>query len=724
MKRKMCVAIVVLALLTGCASSESLTAKPETSIDNIPVYDKNVENISVPESFNPYYVKVYKDEIFYMCQEEKGEEGGDEYHSDFSFYVKKADAKEPVLLTDQISDVYVKDIGIMPEGENVYYVLWLDEKAHLTGYDIQGKIIQNLELSDTFNNLQAFPKLLPLSNGEFAVEMDRKIYNLSKDGEIRGAVASDGYVFKLLEDDSGKVFAVCEESGNGKTVTKLYEIDFKSKSLRNGREVPEFSSDFYCYEDSSFLALSGDCIYKFDYETENEEKIVNLDAQSILFSEVASVQKKGSGFSIVSFDKTNISGGMNVFTLSLKDGSVVTENVSKDFSADGRKIVRVAIPGYYPYQFDYYVKKYNQTSGEYYVETEVYDDTVENYLGKQNSADIVMLQSHTEIKNLVAKKALADLDGLFSKQSSYDAEDIISKAKEALSIDGTLYAMSDGLMLTLIASDKTEEDSDGKCTASDYLDWYDEFLSDNKIAGCSDLSWLAFSCMLSFYGNGEANFDSPQFAEFMEKMKEFLKKHNGTLDGNLYQDTNPVKYEIAMGASAYSSWNSPVLFEEGCCFKGLPSYTGEEMVFISVPFPLCVTEKSKVKEGAFDFLMYFCQNSERIYPGENLQRGESMLSDAGLSVFESALKEKVFETEKPVIAQKNGDGMELMYLSDANKNMLRDLLDAAIPETEEHMVIYEIFMEEAEGYLYGNKNPDEMLAALQSRAALYLAEQN
>jgi hypothetical protein len=67
--------------------------------------------------------------------------------------------------------------------------------------------------------------------------------------------------------------------------------------------------------------------------------------------------------------------------------------------------------------------------------------------------------------------------------------------------------------------------------------------------------------------------------------------------------------------------------------------------------------------------------------------------------------------------------VKLYYLPEEQKDQLRFLIDSAIPETKTQRVIYEMLMEEAEGYFSGDKDLESVCKILQNRAELYLKEQ-
>ena len=96
--------------------------------------------------------------------------------------------------------------------------------------------------------------------------------------------------------------------------------------------------------------------------------------------------------------------------------------------------------------------------------------------------------------------------------------------------------------------------------------------------------------------------------------------------------------------------------------------------------------------------------------------------------FDEYLKEEIWETEKYCWIlpyekpAEDGSTGGMIYITDEQKNMLRELMDQAVGVTKAQNDIYGMFLEEMDAYINGNKDLDSCCDILQNRVQLYLNE--
>ena len=122
--------------------------------------------------------------------------------------------------------------------------------------------------------------------------------------------------------------------------------------------------------------------------------------------------------------------------------------------------------------------------------------------------------------------------------------------------------------------------------------------------------------------------------------------------------------------------------------------------------------------------MYYCYLGSYYYKGGIME--ESYLAEAPFSAFESIIQREIYETPKPFYVLP-GTGFKLedrehCFYTEDHKEQLRDMLGKLTPTTKEQNDIFEMLMEEMDGYLKDEVNLDNLCRVLQSRATIYLGE--
>ena len=373
---------------------------------------------------------------------------------------------------------------------------------------------------------------------------------------------------------------------------------------------------------------------------------------------------------------------------------------------------------------EFHAKKYNQTNDKSFVEVERFEGSLEDYLGKGNRPDVIMFHDQTEIAAYVQKDVLVDFCPLFQKQKQYSLDGIIPKARELLGIENgdKMYAMAGRFRLLLRTSDGTEFDSDGKCDCVTYLKWYDDFLTENEIGGLGEIEKVLYANVDVFYDEdrAEASFTSEEFAELMQTYKEIYTRHGGD-SGQKIVTADKIHGEIARGPRWLASFSRPELTDPDIKIEGTPGMDGGSRIYMRLDYPMSILSTSDYVEEAFDFVMYYNSQDELLVKGDTeAAYGKSGTTTAIFSVYEEALKENIYESERPYITL---DGIEYFYTDEQNAR-LKAQIDSAVPNTKAQSDIYGMLMEEMEPYLKGGKELQAACEILQNRVELYLAERN
>ena len=767
--------IGMFCLMTSCGTKEgtgqestNMGAVPSAKKEDAPLYDRTTTQYQLAEDANPYMMEFGPEGFFYfvMGASEDGEiiqddeegltskavtggnaknsrnnpEGIDDDETElalaYQFYYQGYDGKEAIPFCT-VQDGYVRDFSCLTrEGEMVLSVLVAGDTACIMEFDKNGKPCGEISLDDRFQQLEAQEQLLALPEG-YVIAVGDQVSFLDMSGRVTAEAKLEGQVQELYASSQG-MFATVYRNPNAGGGSLLVKLDDKKAKAEALRELPQDVMKVFAIEEG-FAAVYHDRITLFQAGKEPEEAIVDLDRQELMASQIQYFQSENGEIDLISMDPYDQEHKVYRYHLKVheetddsqanaSDKNALTAKEREKFAADGRRIVYVAIPKNCAYSVEFHAKKYNQTSDQVMIRVERISESLEDYLGKGNRPDIVMFQDQTDLPNFVQKNLLADLLQLCEQQDAYSLDDVIPKAKECLGISGDegMYAMAGRFRLLLYPSDGTEVSADGRCDAVQYLKWYDNYLTEQEMEGIGQIENLLYDAVLSFYDEetARADFTSEAFEELLKTYLEVRSHHKGEWKNGYTSD------EMARGPFWYASYRSTAMAKTGARLQGLPDPYGERRVVIRFYYPMSILATSDCQAESFDFLMYYNSLGELLQVGwPESDYGKSSSTEAIFSVYQHLLDEYIFDWDDAFMTfgtlDENGmpTDVKLYYLPEEQKDQLRFLIDSAIPETKTQRVIYEMLMEEAEGYFSDDKDLKSVCKILQNRAELYLKEQ-
>lgn len=695
--------LILFVMLAGCSSGREEKPgdrQPETSAQN---YQRDTASFQLSEDANTYLADYTENGFFYFTMSEDG------YH----FYEQTYDGKAAVPFC-VVEDGIVRDFtSVTMDGKCRLAVLCTGEEARVLEYDEEGKLVRENVIDESFNGLGEIVRIYAWRDEGFVIAMAGDVFILGADGQLTETLQLDGTVRDFCGASEDALFVTVENEETGSNELCLMKLDMRKRRADVVRKLQSGLVKVFAFEDG-FLSIFEDRAVFFREGENAEEVLIDMDQQGILASQIQAVFGSRDEIKLVLTDQER-----EAYFMTLRPS---TEQ--QLYASDSRKIVRVAIPQEYVYQMEFHVKKYNQANDKSFVEVERFEGSLEDYLGKGNRPDVIMFHDQTEIAAYVQKDALVDFCPLFQKQEQYSHDGIIPKARELLGIENgdKMYAMAGRFRLLLRTSNGTEFDSDGKCDCVTYLKWYDDFLTENEIGGLGEIEKVLYANVDVFYDEdrAEASFTSEEFAELMQTYKEVYTRHGGD-SGQKIVTADKIHGEIARGPRWLASFSRPELTDPDIKIEGIPGMDGVSRIYMRLDYPMSILSTSDCMEEAFDFVMYYNSQDELLVKGDTeAAYGKSGTTTAFFSVYEEALKENIYESERPYITL---DGIEYFYTDEQNAR-LKVQIDSAVPNTKAQSDIYGMLMEEMEPYLKGGKELQAACEILQNRVELYLAERN
>lgn len=659
-------------------------------------------------------VEYTEEGIFYFVLDRES----DGYH----FYYQSYDSTEPIHICT-VSDGIVNDFsGVTINGQNHLSILVTDGHTSILNYSETGTLMEEITLDDHSSELSdATVEFLALQNNDYALGSGEYVYLFSSTGQYLKSVKIEGIVRELYQNEESSIYVLVEDTGKGDYSFELVKLDPINGQILASSEAPNGVLSVFPFEDG-FVTIYDDAVRFSHFDTEESITLIDMIQQSLLASEIKFISGSRSEIRLLSVGDDGIGYAI---TLAASEKEQEDENLPKPdediYTSDGRRILHVAVPRDYVYQIEFHTKKYNQICEDYYVEVERFEDTLEYYLGKGKRPDIIMFSDHTELDEYVKKGALVDFLPFFDNQNLYSLDGISQKVKELLGNGDInhMYGMTGKFRLLLRITGGSEYDENGSCFSSQYLKWYDAFLTEKEIAGMGSLENLLYANVGFFYDeeSAKATFTSEEFKALMQKYKEVYSKHNGSIEYSSIMSERDSG--IANGPRWYASYRYSGAVDPSVKTAGIPGIDGNDYVYMRLENPMSILSTSDCQEAAFDFIMYYNSQYELLMKGDlEGSYGKSGTTYAIFSAYEEYMNRDIYESEKPYVTFDNVE----YYFTDEQSATLKEHIMSAIPETKTQKVIYKMLMEEMEPYILGEKELDTVCNILQGRVELYLNE--
>lgn len=727
MKKNFCIILLcVFFILAGCSKKQD---ERNSSIYDGPVYTRHSEDISLISNFNPYDMSYCNEGILYAVLDESGDGNLDEYAVSSSVYFHDFIKEETERLVCKLDDAFIMSFLSNAVGNEItHFVMWQDEGIHIFAYSTDGGLKSDILLDDALNGEVSNGRLMAIKDGLFLIAVNDGILLIDNIGNAAGKVKVEGYVSDIVCDSLGNCYTVYEKNQSNKTSYYISRIDFLNSKLVDEQVIPGGAFKVFASDSDKLLAVSDDKMIAFSFDGDDYLEIMDFNIQAIISSNIKYVTDNNDVFTMIIFDENMPMSGLHLVSFGAREDAPIKNNAEKKLTTeDGRNIIYVAVPTGYKEQIEFHAKQYNQTS-ENFVEIERFDESVEEYLGKGNRPDVIMLEDSAEAETVYKKDILADFTPFMAEQDKYSIDDILPEVWNMLGDGEAIYSFAGRFKLLLRASNG-DEYNDGKgSTTNEYFDWYSQFMKNEQIPGLGDIETVIYATVIEYYNEemAECFFASDVFKALALSYKQLRTEHNGELPRVIGDDLGYVVEGIARGPKWYDGLGlCSYLANPDCRLEGIPTSTGEEIVLSSIEYPMGILKTSEHKEEAFDFIMYYSALSEYLEVGNSSSDyGKSYLTGAPFSVFKKVLNEELYETESPYYAERGAQAgsFDFYYFTEEQKSQLSNLISISRPETAIQKIVYEIVSEELESYVQSDKTLEETCKIIQSRVKTLLEE--
>lgn len=615
------------------------------------------------------------------------------------------------------------------EGENHYSIVWYDgdfnEISRLSLDDLADKVKE--ESGWFYVNYFAVDK-----EDNIYLSYDTTLYVLNKEGNEVCSISFENWINGLTAADDGQVYVhYYDWSSEGEGGLKIAPVDLQAKAVGNALENIK-GSDYgtlYPAGEGKFYTTTNTKLYLYDVASQTSEEILDWIDCDINSSNLRGFAALNDGSFVAVSTTYDYSGDKTEVTVELAN----IKEVPASSVAQKKEITFAML--YLDYDMQESVIKFNRSSQEYKISIKTYvDDDYSNYedaltlfnsdLATGSIADMFILPSGggVSMANLAAKGVLTDLTELIENDPDISMDDFIPNIIEALSINGKLYGISDSFNIQTLVGKTKNVGSGTSWTFKEVLEMaqkHPDAMLFQYATKSSSLSTLLQNTMDSFYdpATGECHFDEEDFVSLLELCNTFPAEYNS--DQEYVSFPKLLREDTVLLEAVWLSDFDQVqlyleLFGEPVNFIGYPTSSGSGAI-ANFNEMMCISSKSKNKEGAFAFIKQFLTYEH-----------QSSL-EWSLPINQAAFEDKITKA-----METNEDGtntwiyddveVEIGALTEEEAQLIRDIIYSADHTSAYDEQLFNIISEEAAAYFEGQKSAKEVAGLIQSRAQIYMDE--
>lgn len=704
--KKIIALMTAAVMLTGFAGCEKKTPEPSGATLEVSLHHSYAaKQIPWDDTLGITKIRSFGEKLLLNCSHGTGEE-----------------YQEAIVLLDPDTGDFVrKDIG-------GYHILGMDDcgdtldvmlgqsnddgtDKHITLMTYDGKLneLHSEEVTADWDGYVAeFASWTRDAQGNEYASQWNTIICMTPDGTIEKIKDSEGHA-SLFKGRDGNVYGISPD--NMKSID-VYDPETMTAETIN-IELPVYASgglnakiirgstqyDYLCY--------NNEYLYGVDIASGSVEEVLHWESSDFTEQEVFFLPDGRAVLDEFNWDTMT----SNLWLL--------TERTQEEINS--MQLISMAM--LYPsLQLTELVHRYNRQAQGYHITIRSYDEHYTNPLGgdalERDLLDGIIpdiMAADVDYQKLANKGLFEDLSVWMENDPDFHEEDYLMNLFESMRYKGRLERIAFNVYIEGWAA-KSEFISD-RMTLSDLLA-YDlpegmAVMGGSDRASCDQYLYSQLGEFID-YEKGTCRFDSPEFIQLMELFGA-LPEHAGVEDEAAYAENRRLLSPVYLGGLAYYHHLVEGTFGGAdVTLTGFPVGENGNGGAFKPSDSLCMLADSLYKEQIWDFFK-FCLNQENQMPVKQFSRPFPVRIDAieqGMAFDQQEWSEPLFydEVTGPATAE---EAEELMAY-------LRGITDCTLGDHS----IQNIISEEVGKYFSGDCTAEEAAKMMQSRASLYLAEQN
>ena len=577
-----------------------------------------------------------------------------------------------------------------------------------------------------------------------------------KTGALIRAFSADSDLEQLTALADGRI-AVLSYSGGSETVGIL-DVDAQ---MITGRVPVEGYPDalISAPEADTLLYSEGDALYSLDLNTGSSEKLLSWVNCDVAHERGASVCALSDGRIVTTASHTGSAGVENeLIMLSPDPGG----------NATPRQTLRLAVMNLSPATGEM-ISRFNRSQRD--VRIEVVDYAQFNDYSSDDAADwmagLTRLQTEMIAGNvpdiidisllsadrLGAKGILEDLYPYIDADPELSRADLMEHVLAAWEEDGKLYQTISNFYILTTAGLSRNVGYDMGWTRAEFNAAMAELLAVNPQASAFDSyttrdDILTFMLYLELEGlvdwhSGACSFDSESFRQLLSFVKTFPAAYNWAASGaeeldtdgrmlagmQLLKQCNFTKFEDVQV-------NTIGLRGEDCTFIGYPTESGVGSMFAQIGNSFAISAACADKDAAWQFVrQFFLPEYQAQYVGSFFPTNRALYEQMKREAMTTQYRRNpdgsylLDEDGQRVEADRGSamvGGLTYAYqtVTEAEAALVEQIIDATDHVLHVDSSLEQIIKEGAAAYFADQRELDEVVRTIQSRAALYVSEQS
>lgn len=704
-----------------------------------------VEYTYVPEYFGMKLYEGFDGDKFLRGEEVLSENGlffainsyGEERQQHVMHWKAESDAKPeklPITFADTSGVPFVAHWTIDDEGN--FYFYWCDyqetqEIYYLSKYDKNYNLIYSLNMDEMWVNKKnkTVERVVVGKEGTLYALSDKQVFIFDKKGEYEksidlGSIDVDNMLFY---DTDRIILTYISQKG-----MELAELDVNTDIVGVPyKNLPQSSSRVWNGQAGKLFVNTSEVLFEYDIEKQEATEFLKWGDVNVTGDSVREIYSAENGNILVLC--RDLSGDYFL----PKSELVLLKRVDKS-KVPVRETISIATIGPPDNYLAKAVTEFNRKNTLYHVEIRNYIDANSGWTTKTlpdalnrfhadlaggNGADLFYL-NNLDWENLAKKGALEDLTPYLNNSTQISKEDFVEAVVNAYDMSGKLYTIPRGFEISTLMGKKSLIGEQKGWTVRELIELAEKspealpIHGDAALSICLRWNWEAFIDAET----ASCSFDSPEFEELLEFVKQAQKKFTGNWDmyPGIKKNSTLLANVTIQKMTDYQMFLQ--MFEgEGNCI-GYPTPDGKWTSMLEGREMLAISSVSKMKEGAWNFLEYFLQEecadiADFHFPSyrKNLEAEiqEAMKAEYGKDEQGNTLEKTTYSygSFEAVIYAATKEEAESFY----------ELLGSATRQSVDSE-IWDMIYEETRPFFDGTKTASEVAEVIQNRVSLYLQE--
>jgi|GEM_PF-1729212 ABC-type sugar transport system, periplasmic component len=658
MKKLLSLLLVFIMLFSACKQSDSNSNSTETNLltANTPVNVYRTQFYKLPAEFHPnlentyrQHTVHYRDGLIYILGRDY------EWKSVMLVYNPEREMGRVEPLTPYNDGAGIDFLEYCSD-DSVVTVEALENGVTLNKMSADGEKLFSLDLSEVYeynNNTRTY-KLLIGKDDTIYIVNDYFVAVVSADGKVLYNVSLNEYEYWNMDMfDNGDIFVVMHDFNNNRTIYKYIDADRKAL----GDDV-ELTTGFTQYSETVLHGGVGydmyyqtpDTLSGYNKATKEMTPLMNWINANLNTRELRSVEIISPEL-IITTSQSNIDDSYSLGISTPSDWEFVDNE-----SDTGVKTINLAILTSNTYMILPAVTEFNKTNSKYQINVETYliDEYKSDYT--RLNADIasgkipdLIFANDFPMRNYLNKGMIANIYDFIDNDPDLSRSDFIESVLVSGEAGDKLCQLPIQFSLNTLYGKQSNIGNIDGWTYTEFKEKWDAVpdgvMMGDEISKWTLLYYFTLSDMYNFvdYENGTCNFDNPEFIEAMRiissfsdeapryevKSEDYLDYYYGLYssykDNTIYlgdNNTMSVQY-IITGFRRFDY--------EPMSFPGFPTVSGKNGAYLYT-YNTIITEQSKVKDGAWEFVKYMLK--------DELQANYSL--NMHFAVTKSALKQQFY----------------------------------------------------------------------------------